>query len=322
MKVFKLSGTILTFCVLAGIFISLQIAFTHSTRTIQLPQYCIDLCSLILVLLLYSVIHARIVDALNHLLNREAIWVTTQLRHLAEEVKFITHLLRLRRVIVRRISEIFNLQAVSLFTLDSSGEIHELSDCFGLNMKDNRKYQFKASGGFMVWMTMTKKPLYLARLTQSEKYQYLGREEKEKLKKLQAALCLPLVYEDRLTGVLLLSSKPKNKVYFEEEIQLLFEVATKTAQAIENATTHRNLNSLQRSLTSSQNRIKGLETRYEELRKVHQTLMDYIKMGILVLKSGKNIINLNDEFKKGLALDIERRYQDTLLAKAEKVKKP
>ena len=169
----------------------------------------------------------------------------------------------------------------------------------------------------MVWLKMEKQPLYLSKLVDTEIYQYLGREEKEKLSKIQAALCLPLIYADQIGGILFLGEKPKNKPYSDEEIRLLSNVAQQTAEAIENAATHRNLSAQQRTLSNQQNRLKAIENRYSELKKAHQNLLDYIKMGILVLKSGKQIININDEFKRGLSIDVEQRYQEFVTQKAE-----
>ena len=102
---------------------------------------------------------------------------------------------------------------------------------------------------------------------------------------------------------------------------MLFDVVSQTAEAIENAATHRNLSSMQRTLSNNQNRLKAMETRYSELKKAHQTLLDYIKLGILVLKSGKNVVEINDEFKQALSIDVERRYQNFVVEKAEKVQK-
>ena len=321
MKFLKISSVIITLCVLAGIYASLQYGLVHLNQSFPIPRLGIDLALLIPIILIHPPIQRFIMTVLSRNLNKRLKWVKSQLKQLTEEVKYITHLLRLQRVIVRRISEVIDLQAVSLFSLDTTGEVFQMSDYIGVNTKEKRKFQFKASGGLMVWLKMAQRPLYLPKLTQTERYRYLGREEKEKLKKLQAELCIPLIYANRLNGALFLGPKPKKRQYSREEIAQLFEVATEAAQAIENATTHRNLSTLQRTLSNCQNHLKAVESRFSELMKAHQNLLNYIKMGILVLKSGDEIIHINEDFQKKLAIDVEQRYQEFLTEKAEEIQK-
>lgn len=321
MKFLKTSSVIITICVLAGIFAALQLGLAQLNQSIKIPQLAADLTLLVVILLIYPFFQRIILAVLKKAQNKHTLWIKSQLQHLAEEVKYITHLLRLQRVIVRRISEVLSLQAVSLFNLDATDEVFELSDSVGFYVKEKKKFQFKVSGGLAVWLKMEKCPLYLSKLTKSERYQYLGREEKEKLKKLQVEVCIPLIYADQLNGILFLGQKPKNKIYPRQEIAQLFEFATEAAQAIENATTYRNLSSLQRTLTNCQNRMKLVENRFLDLKKTHQNLLNYIEMGILVLKSGDEIININKDFQKKLALDVEQRYQAYFDGEARKIKK-
>ena len=320
MKITKIISVLITISVLAVSFVLLQFGLMQLNRSFQLPQTGIDVVTLLIILLVFPYVQRLITKGIENSLNRRSRWVKSQLLYLAKEVQYITHLLRLQRVIVRRISEIFNLQAVSLFCADSSGEAYELSDCYGFNIRDKKRLTFKASGGFLVWMKMTKRPLEISKLKQSERYKYLGNEEKEKLRKLQAALCIPIIYAEKIIGMLFLSQKNKKKSYTKDEIEKLCEVAAEAAQAIDNATTHRNLNSLQRTLTSCQNHNKQLENRCSDLKKSNQKLLDFIKMGILVLKSREKVININEEFAEKIAVDVEQRYQDFVMAKAEKKK--
>ena len=188
MKFIKISSTLISAVVLVGLFALLQMASSQLfLALVPISQLGVDIILVLIALLLYPSVRQLTETILNHTLNKQAIWIKSQLTHLANEVKYITHLLRLQRVIVRRISEIFNLQTACLLSLDATGEIYELSDCFGVTLREKKKFQFKVSGGFMVWMKMEKEPLYLSKLEQTERYQYLGREGKDKLSKLQAS---------------------------------------------------------------------------------------------------------------------------------------
>ena len=58
---------------------------------------------------------------------------------------------------------------------------------------------------------------------------------KEAFEKLQATLIVPLIYEDRLTGLISLGEKKSGKFYRREDINLLNTLANQSAVAIENA---------------------------------------------------------------------------------------
>lgn len=258
----------------------------------------------------------KIIDvAISRLINKKQLFLQIQLNQLQEEVKYITHLLRLQRVLIRRVAELMRVQVASLFLLDEVNAVYELSDGFGVTQKDKRKIQFKASGGLLVWLRMEKKALYLPKLQRHERFKYLGKEEKEKISRLQSDLIIPMILGDNVVGLLLLGPKSNKASYTNEEIQLLQEVANHAAQAIINATAHRDLTSMDREIIRYQNRIRTLEVKLAEYQKSYQTLMDYVKTGILVMKAGDQIVDLNQSFRDSILPDLNKRFEEFLFKK-------
>jgi transcriptional regulator with GAF, ATPase, and Fis domain len=269
----------------------------------------IDTVALALTLLLYAVLNNFISQNLHRVIHRKEIFLETQLAQLKDEVSFITHLLRLQRVVVRRITELMRIPTASLFLLDESTQIYELSDGLGVTQKDKLKIQFKSSGGLLVWLKMDKKPLYFPKLQKDKRFLFLGKEEKDKIRRLQTDLCLPLLLGDQIVGLLFLGPKATKKPYTLHEIEMLQDVANQAAQAIMNATAQRDLTSLEREAIRNQNRIRNLENRLTEVQKVHQNLLDYFKSGIAVLKIKDQIIQVNQAVNDEMLPELENRFQ-------------
>lgn len=301
----------LTILLLLGLFFILNLIFT------QLPinQTISHLLAVLVVLLLLNPLLKIIAVTISRLINKKQLFLQIQLNQLQEEVKYITHLLRLQRVLIRRVAELMRVQVASLFLLDEVNAVYELSDGLGVTQKDKRKIQFKASGGLLVWLRMEKKALYLPKLQRHERFQYLGKEEKEKISRLQSDLIIPMIFGDNVVGLLFLGHKPNKASYTTEEIQLLQEVANHAAQAIINATAHRDLTSMDREIIRYQNRIRTLEGKVSEYQKSYQTLMDYIKTGIFVMKTGEQIVDLNQSFRESILPDLNKRFEEFVVKK-------
>ncbi|MBN2091461.1 GAF domain-containing protein [candidate division KSB1 bacterium] len=318
MKQRKIISHIITFCLALIFFFGFQYALTQLLTDKRLA----DLLSISLVMLLYNPIQSLIFSNLNRVINKKQVFLQIQFQQLMEEVQYITHLLRLQRVLVHRISELLRLQVVSLFTFNEASNIYELSDGLGITQKDKRKIQFKPSGGLLVWLRIEKNALYFPKLTGNKRYQYLGKEEKEKIKKLQATLCVPLVLGDKIIGILFLGPKPTKQGFTELEIEMLQQIANQSAQAIVNATAQRDLTNRDRELVRFQNRVRTLENRLSENQKAHQNLLDYLKTGLVVMKLGNRIVKLNEDFKEAMLPDLSNRFKDFLNNSMAQEQKP
>jgi transcriptional regulator with GAF, ATPase, and Fis domain len=302
---------ILTILLLLSLFLILNLIFTRLTIYQTIPHL---LAALVVLLLLNPLL--KIIDVtITRLINKKQVFLQIQLNQLQAEVTYITHLLRLQRVLIRRVAELMHVQAASLFLLDEVNAVYELSDGLGVTQKDKRKIQFQASGGLLVWLRMEKKALYLPKLQRHERFQYLGKEEKEKISRLQSELVIPMIFGGDVVGLLLLGPKPHKASYTSDEIKLLQEVANHAAQAIINATAHRDLTSMDREIIRYQNRIRALEAKSTEYQKSYQALMDYIKTGILVMKTGDQIVDLNQSFRDSILPDLNKRFEEFLFKK-------
>lgn len=298
---------IIVFSLVIAIFLFLQFILNKINF---LSSGISNVFALFITLLLFNPLLNIVRGQLEKVMNKKHIFFLSQITQLKEEVTYITHLLRLQRVLIRRIAEVLRIQVASLFIYNKSSNIYELCDGIGITQKDKRKIQFKPSGGLLVWLRMDKKSLYFSKLLKDKRFEYLGKEEKEKLRKLQADICIPLLLGTEVVGILFLGRKPNKESYSNEEIQLVQDIANQAAQSIINATAQRDITSLEREINRYQNRIKHLETRLNETQQAYQNLLDYLKTGIIVIKLGNKTVELGNTFRESILPELNELFKD------------
>ena len=297
--------------IVLAIFFAIQAAF--QTYAAIVPLYVTQAIAIVIALILFPFFKRIIDSGIHRMIYRDQMFAQLQLENLQIEVEHITHLLRLQRVLVRRIAELLKLDTAALFLYNKSTDNFEISDSIGLGQKDKRKIQFKESGGLVVWLKMEQKVINFPKVQKYERYRYLGREEKEKISRLRAELCLPLILGDSIVGLLFLGSKAKKTHFTNEELLHLRGVAQAAARAIKHATAQRDLSTLDREIVRYQSRIKSLETRITDYQRSYQNLMDYIKSGLLVFKFGSKTFTVDKAFKEQLLPDLQSRLEGILV---------
>ncbi|MDZ7262542.1 MAG: GAF domain-containing protein, partial [candidate division KSB1 bacterium] len=291
------------------VFLALWLILTNILASkVKGSELMVALIAALGVAVLFSPAKSRLGHWMERLFCKREVYIRQQLQQLQQEVGFITHMLRLQRVLVRRIADVMNSQMVALLMPNQDATAFEITDGVGLTSRDKRKLQFKSSGGFMVWLKMEKQPLYLPELVNEERYRFLGKEEKEKLKKLQATVCLPLIWSDQLMGVIVLGPRPQNESYSTKEVELLASVAQQAALAMENARVQRQISSLQREVATLKSQLQSAEKHSAQVEEVNRNLLDYIKLGLLVLKRGDEIIPLDEKFQERAPQDLDQKF--------------
>ncbi|MCK5739342.1 GAF domain-containing protein [bacterium] len=321
MKTRNLVSYLLSLILVLAIFFAIQFALKPYTANASL-LYVIQVIAIALTLILFPIFKRVIDSSIYRIVYRDQMFAQLQLENLQNEVEHITHLLRLQRVLVRRIAELLKLDTAALFLYNKSTDNFEISDSIGLSQKDKRKIQFKESGGLVVWLKMEQKFINFPKVQKYERYRYLGREEKEKIKQLRAELCLPLILGDSIVGLLFLGSKKKKARFTNEDLLHLQGVADAAARAIKQATAQRDLSTLDREIVRYQSRVKSLENRITDYQRSYQNLMDYIKAGVLVFKFGTKTYTVDKDFKEQLLPDLQSRLEGVLVQIVASKSKP
>jgi hypothetical protein len=95
--------------------------------------------------------------------------------------------------------------------------------------------RFDANDSFVIWMLREPRPLSLETLPEADFHQRVEAREVDVLRRLDAALSLPLRLRGDLIGFLLLSRRRNRELFNRDEIDLLHGLAVKASVDLTNA---------------------------------------------------------------------------------------
>jgi sigma-B regulation protein RsbU (phosphoserine phosphatase) len=104
-----------------------------------------------------------------------------------------------------------------------------------VDLYDNPEFKIQADDPLIQKLGERKKELTIHDIQEDASFENMRAVCTERFEQLGAALVVPLIYEDRLTGLMSLGQKKSGKYYRKEDINLLTTLANQGAVAIENA---------------------------------------------------------------------------------------
>jgi len=146
------------------------------------------------------------------------------------------------------------------------------------------------------------------------------REERKKLEKLrenmkriEAALCLPLLMEEKIVGMIVLGNKVSGDPYSEQDIDLLTNLSNQASIALQNAKLYDQVQDLSQNLQEKVDfQTKELREAYEELQKLDRAKSEFISIASHQLRTPLTAI------KGYISMMIEESYGKP----PEKMRKP
>jgi len=144
-------------------------------------------------------------------------------------------------------------------------------------------------------------------------------EEKTKIKELQenmhrieAALCLPLLIEDKISGMIVLGNKISGDPYFEQDIDLLSGLSSQASIAFQNAKLYSEVQDLSQNLEKKvDEQVKELKQAYNKLQKLDKVKTEFMSIISHQLRTPLSII------KGHLSMINEGVYDDDGKRKSE-----
>ena len=136
-----------------------------------------------------------------------------------------------------------------------------------------------------IWLEKTKKPLVYEELSLIIR-DTLKRGDKRKLenlqsnmKRIEAALCLPLFIEEKIVGMIVLGNKVSGDPYSEQDIELLTNLSNQASIALQNARLYSEVKGFSKTLEREvEKRTKELKDAYEELKKLDKAKSEFISI--------------------------------------------
>jgi signal transduction histidine kinase len=146
-------------------------------------------------------------------------------------------------------------------------------------------------------------------------------EEKNKIKELQknmhrieAALCLPLLIEDKISGMIVLGNKISGDPYFEQDIDLLSGLSSQASIAFQNAKLYSEVQDLSQNLEKKvDEQVKELKQAYEKLQKLDKVKTEFMSIISHQLRTPLSIVKGHlSMINEGVYDDDEKRKKEIL----------
>ena len=200
----------------------------------------------------------------------------------------------------KRLTQYLDLDKLSSLIVDTLIETMKLDRTVVLIRKEgNGDYKIQKNIGFReengislvkdnfltIYLEKNQKPLIYEELSLVIKDTQI-KEEKEKLenlqvnmKKIEAALCLPLLIEGKIMGMIVLGNKISGDPYFEQDIDLLVNLSNQASIALQNAKLYSEVQGFSKKLEKEvEKATKELKEAYEQLKKLDKAKSEFVSI--------------------------------------------
>jgi signal transduction histidine kinase len=218
----------------------------------------------------------------------------------------------LLKLVARTIVERIKIDRTSIYVLDGNSLVFALKEGH-LQKEPDILTEVKNDSPLITYLNKFKKAVVLEELsreieTSGDKGGARIRElmeVRDELKKIDAALCIPLFFENKLIGLFNLGNKLSQDMYTDEDIDLLTTLSNQLAIAIENASLHDEMLKAQKQLL--------MADKLSALGRTAAGLAHEIKNPLAAIKGMTQAIELNpddpeilNDFKKVVPKEIDR----------------
>lgn len=183
------------------------------------------------------------------------------------------------KILLSKINEGLEISCGTVFLLDKKIEGYKFIDSYGLNSDIVNNIVFSWEDDLLKYLGSSEVFLY------KNKYMELSDKTQEKLNKLKAHICIPMVVKERLIGLLILGEKKDKKKYSNLEIEFLQQISTNATILVENMFLYREVFNQMQELENAYNQLQQyvqiVETDKEILQEAYieitQTLVETLE---------------------------------------------
>jgi two-component system, NtrC family, sensor kinase len=187
-------------------------------------------------ILLFNYIKVRVDRAMHQIIVRDKYKYHEVLEEFSRRLVTIIDLNRLLHMLADTVEKSMGVKQISIFLNEPEKDMFRARLLRG----SPKEEMIKISPPGLKFLQGKKEAILLVDLERAG----ASAAEKELLNimvRLQAEVCLPLIYMNRLIGFINLGSKVPEEMYFHEDLDLLYSLANQVAIAIENANLYENL---------------------------------------------------------------------------------
>jgi two-component system, NtrC family, sensor kinase len=258
----------------------------------------------IVAVLLFGRIKERMDRAMLQIIVRDKYFYHRVLEEFSRRLVTIVDMNRLLNMLAETIEKSMGVDKISVFLYNAEKEIYRPALFRNSQEAVGMKISFKADEPFIQLLREEKDAILRVELERVQKSARKG-EIIKNMGELQAEVCLPLTYSDRLIGFINLGHKTAEEMYYREDLDLLITLANQVAIAIENATLYENLKKSQKILRRS-DRLASLGTLIASLAHEIRNPLVSIKTFTQLLPERIDDTEFRDYFLKVASGEIDR----------------
>ncbi len=198
-------------------------------RFVQVPKWLSNVFAAAIIAVLYEPLRNWLTNATDKYLFQKRYDYKELLKKFTDEVMVVLDLKQLVQMTVNTLTETVKLEACSLLLLNKDTRKYELMAAKGVN---GRPITVEEREPFITFLRETNEPI--GQDGQLGKVRF-PESVTERLKQLNARLCLPLHVHDDLIGVLCLGKKKSDEEFAKDDLDILLPLARTLAIAVSNA---------------------------------------------------------------------------------------
>jgi len=173
-------------------------------------------------------------------------------------------------------------RTVILLRKAGNGEFHIQKN---IGFKEENGISLVRDNFLTIWMEKTQKPLVYEELSLIIR-DSIDEKEKERLKtlrenmrRIEAALCLPLLSENKIIGMIVLGNKISGSPYSQQDIELLTSLSNQASIALQNAKLYSEVKGFSAKLEKEVDKAtKELKEAYEDLKRLDKAKSEFISI--------------------------------------------
>ena len=207
----------------------------------------------------------------------------TVLTNLGRRLTQVLDLDRLSSLIVSTLTNTMKLDRTVILLRESGNGDYRIQKNIGF--REENGISLVKDNFLTAWLEKNQMPLVYEELSLIVR-DALKKEEKESLekirenmKKIEAALCLPLFIENKISGMIVLGNKISGEPYSQQDITLLTTLANQSSIALQNAKLYDQVHDLSENLQEKVDaQTKELKSAYEELKVLDKAKSEFISL--------------------------------------------
>lgn len=189
----------------------------------------------------------------------------------------------LSSVIVKTLMETMKLERTIILLRDIKNGNYTIQKNIGF--KEENGISLVRDNFLTSWLEKTKKPIIYEELELIIKNTLSAKEKnkinnlQESMKKIEAALCLPLFIEEKISGMIVMGNKLSGEPYSTQDIELLNTLSNQASIALQNAKSYSEIQGFNKKLEDEvEKATKELKEAYEELQKLDKAKSEFVSI--------------------------------------------